>query len=32
MSSRKGDRSPEIRLVLKLIRQIYQKEKIVLGA
>lgn len=32
MSSRKGDRSPEIALVLKLIRQIYRKEKIVFGA
>nr|WP_294524357.1 LysR family transcriptional regulator [uncultured Rhodopila sp.] len=32
MSSRKGDRSPEIALVLKLIRRIYQKEKIVFGA
>jgi len=32
MSNRKGDRSPEIALVLKLIRQIYRKEKIVFGA
>ncbi len=32
MSSRKGDRSPEIALVLKLIRRIYQREKIVFGA
>jgi DNA-binding transcriptional LysR family regulator len=32
MSNRKGDRSPELALVLKLIRQIYQKEKIVFGA
>ena len=32
MSSRKGDRSPEIALILKLIRQIYRKEKIVFGA
>jgi DNA-binding transcriptional LysR family regulator len=31
MASRKGDRSPEIALVLKLIRRIYQKEKIVFG-
>ncbi len=31
MSNRKGDRSPEIALVLKLIRQIYRKEKIVFG-
>ena len=31
MSSRKGDRSPEIALVFKLIRRIYQKEKIVFG-
>nr|WP_294544251.1 LysR family transcriptional regulator [uncultured Rhodopila sp.] len=31
MSSRKGDRSPEITLVLKLIRRIYQREKIVFG-
>ncbi len=32
MSSRKGDRSPEIVLVLKLIRQMYRREKIVFGA
>jgi DNA-binding transcriptional LysR family regulator len=32
MSSRKGDRSPEIALLLKLIRQLYRKEKIVFGA
>ncbi len=32
MSSRKGDRSPEIALVLKLIRQMYRREKIVFGA
>jgi LysR family transcriptional regulator, benzoate and cis,cis-muconate-responsive activator of ben and cat genes len=32
MSSRKGDRSPEIALVLKLIRQMYRKEGIVFGA
>jgi DNA-binding transcriptional LysR family regulator len=32
MSCRKGDRSPEIALVLKLIREIYRKEKIVFGA
>jgi len=31
MSSRKGDRSPEIALVLKLIRQMYRKEGIVFG-
>jgi DNA-binding transcriptional LysR family regulator len=31
MSNRKGDRSPEIALVLKLIHQIYRKEKIVFG-
>ncbi len=32
MSSRKGDRSPEIALILKLIRQMYRREKIVFGA
>ena len=32
MSTRRGDRSPEIALVLKLIRQIYRKEKIEFGA
>jgi DNA-binding transcriptional LysR family regulator len=32
MSSRKGDRSPEIALVLKLIRELYRKEGIVFGA
>jgi LysR family transcriptional regulator, benzoate and cis,cis-muconate-responsive activator of ben and cat genes len=32
MSSRKGDRSPEIALVLRLIRQMYRREKIVFGA
>ena len=32
MSSRKGDRSPEIALVLKLIRQMYRKVGIVFGA
>lgn len=32
MSSRKGDRSPEIALILKLIRQMYRKEGIVFGA
>jgi DNA-binding transcriptional LysR family regulator len=31
MSCRKGDRSPEIALVLKLIRQVYRKDKIVFG-
>lgn len=31
MSCRKGDRSPEIALVVKLIRQIYRKEKIAFG-
>jgi LysR family transcriptional regulator, benzoate and cis,cis-muconate-responsive activator of ben and cat genes len=32
MSVRKGDRSPEIALVLSLIRQMYRREKIVFGA
>jgi LysR family transcriptional regulator, benzoate and cis,cis-muconate-responsive activator of ben and cat genes len=32
MSSRKGDRSPEIALVLRLIRQMYRREKIAFGA
>lgn len=32
MSHRKGDRSPEIALVLKLIRQMYQRDKITFGA
>jgi DNA-binding transcriptional LysR family regulator len=32
MSSRKGDRSPELSLILKLIRQMYRKEGIVFGA
>ena len=32
MSSRKGDRSPEIALILKLISQMYRREKIVFGA
>jgi DNA-binding transcriptional LysR family regulator len=32
MSSRKGDRSPEIALVLRLIRQMYRREKIIFGA
>jgi DNA-binding transcriptional LysR family regulator len=32
MSSRKGDRSPEVALILKLIRQMYQKEGIKFGA
>jgi DNA-binding transcriptional LysR family regulator len=31
MSSRKGDRSPELALILKLIRQMYRKEGIVFG-
>jgi DNA-binding transcriptional LysR family regulator len=31
MSSRKGDRSPEIALVLRLIRQMYRRERIVFG-
>jgi LysR family transcriptional regulator, benzoate and cis,cis-muconate-responsive activator of ben and cat genes len=32
MSSRKGDRSPEIALVLRLIRQMYRREGIAFGA
>jgi LysR family transcriptional regulator, benzoate and cis,cis-muconate-responsive activator of ben and cat genes len=32
MSSRKGDRSPEIALVLRLIRRMYRREKIAFGA
>ena len=32
MSHRKGDRSPEISLVLQLIRQMYRRERIVFGA
>jgi DNA-binding transcriptional LysR family regulator len=32
MSSRKGDRSPELTLILRLIRQMYRKEGIVFGA
>lgn len=32
MSCRRGDRSPEIALVLKLIREIYRKDKIRFGA
>lgn len=32
MSSRKGDRSPELALILKLIRQMYRREGIVFGA
>jgi LysR family transcriptional regulator, benzoate and cis,cis-muconate-responsive activator of ben and cat genes len=32
MSSRKGDRSPEIALVLRLIRQMYRQEGIAFGA
>ena len=32
MSSRKGDRSPELALILRLIRQMYRKEGIVFGA
>src|SRR5476649_962197 len=31
MSSRKGDRSPELALILKLIRQMYRKEGIAFG-
>jgi len=31
MSTRKGDRSPEIALILKLIRQIYAKQRITFG-
>jgi DNA-binding transcriptional LysR family regulator len=31
MSTRKGDRSPEIALILKLIREIYRKEGIAFG-
>jgi DNA-binding transcriptional LysR family regulator len=32
MSTRKGDRSPEIALILKLIRQIYARQKLTFGA
>jgi LysR family transcriptional regulator, benzoate and cis,cis-muconate-responsive activator of ben and cat genes len=32
MSSRKGDRSPELALIVKLIRQLYRKDGIVFGA
>jgi DNA-binding transcriptional LysR family regulator len=32
MSSRKGDRSPEIALILRLIRQMYRKQGIAFGA
>jgi DNA-binding transcriptional LysR family regulator len=32
MSSRKGDRSPELALILKLIRQLYRRDGIVFGA
>ena len=32
MSSRKGDRSPELALILKIIRQMYRKDGIVFGA
>ena len=32
MSSRKGDRSPELGLILRLIRQMYRREGIVFGA
>jgi DNA-binding transcriptional LysR family regulator len=32
MSSRKGDKSPEIALILKLIRELYRKQKITFGA
>jgi DNA-binding transcriptional LysR family regulator len=31
MSSRKGDKSPEIALILRLIREIYRKEGIAFG-
>ena len=31
MSSRKGDKSPEITLILKLIREIYRKARITFG-
>jgi DNA-binding transcriptional LysR family regulator len=31
MSSRKGDRSPEITLILRLVRQMYRREGIVFG-
>ena len=32
MSTRKGDKSPEIALILRLIREIYRKEGIAFGA
>ncbi len=32
MSSRKGDRSPEVSLILKLIKQMYRKDGIVFGS
>jgi DNA-binding transcriptional LysR family regulator len=32
MSTRKGDRSPELALILKLIRKMYRKEGIIFGA
>jgi len=32
MSSRKGDKSPEIALILRLIREMYRKEGIAFGA
>jgi LysR family transcriptional regulator, benzoate and cis,cis-muconate-responsive activator of ben and cat genes len=32
MSTRKGDRSPELALILKLIRQMYRKDGIIFGA
>jgi DNA-binding transcriptional LysR family regulator len=31
MSARKGDRSPEIALMLKLVKDIYRKERIAFG-
>jgi hypothetical protein len=31
MSTRKDDRSPEVALILKLIREMYRKEGIMLG-
>jgi DNA-binding transcriptional LysR family regulator len=32
MSTRKNDRSPEITLILKLIRELYRKEQVTFGA
>jgi hypothetical protein len=31
MKTRKGDRSPELALILRLIKEIYRKEGIILG-